>query len=53
MRYIKWGAIVLLGGVVWGEIFLQYPVQAVVLLAVGGGLWDYMRRRGKLKPPGL
>lgn len=38
------------GAAVWFELFLRYPLYAVVLLAAIGGWWDYMRRRSKLKP---
>jgi hypothetical protein len=49
---VNWrAAIAVVGGVaVWLELFLRYPLYAVVLLAAIGGWWDYMRRRSKLKP---
>jgi hypothetical protein len=43
-------AAVLIGAAVWVEVFLRYPLYAVILLAAVGGWWDYMRRRSKLKP---
>jgi len=42
-------AAVVIGGAVWLELFLQYPVYSIVALAAIGGWWDYMRRRAKLK----
>jgi hypothetical protein len=44
---------VLLGAVVWLQLFAEWPVESVVLLAAVGGWWDYQRRRAKLKPPGM
>jgi hypothetical protein len=43
--------LVVVGAAVWVELFLRWPLEAVVLLLAVGGWWDYMRRRGKLKPP--
>ena len=51
MRKIKWWVIVLLGAVVWLELFLRWPLEAIVLLVAIGGWWDYQRRRAKLHPP--
>jgi hypothetical protein len=53
VRYIKWGAIVLVGAAVWVELFLRWHLESVVLLMAGAGWWDYMRRRRKLRPPDL
>ena len=49
---VNWRAAiaVVVGAAVWLELFLRYPLYAVVLLAAIGGWWDYMRRRSKLKP---
>jgi hypothetical protein len=43
-------AAAVIGGLVWLELFLRYPLYSVILLAAIGGWWDYMRRRSKLKP---
>ena len=43
--------LVVVGAVVWMELFLRWPLESVVLLLALGGWWDYMRRRAKLKPP--
>ena len=51
MRKLKWWGIVLPGTVVWLELFLRWPLEAIVLLVAIGGWWDYMRRRAKLHPP--
>ena len=53
MRYVKWGAIVLVGAVAWLELFIRWPLESVILLLAAGAWWDYMRRRAKLRPPGL
>ena len=55
VRNVNWWAVlaVLVGAVVWLLLFLEWPVESVVLLAAVGGWWDYQRRRAKLKPPGL
>ena len=53
MRKFRWRNVplVVVGAAVWVELFLRWPLEAVVLLLAVGGWWDYMRRRGKLKPP--
>jgi hypothetical protein len=43
--------LVLVGAAVWMELFLRWPLEAVILLLALGGWWDYFRRRAKLKPP--
>jgi hypothetical protein len=52
MGLSRWPTVLALivGGAVWLELFLRYPLYSVVLLAAIGGWWDYMRRRSKLKP---
>ena len=49
---VNWTAVaaVVMGGAVWLELFLRYPLYSIILLAAIGGWWDYMRRRSKLKP---
>lgn len=53
MRRFKWWMVpvVVLGALVWLEFFLQWPLEAVVLLMAFLGWGDYMRRRAKLNPP--
>jgi Mn2+/Fe2+ NRAMP family transporter len=52
VKRINWlTAIALIGGAaLWLELFLRWPLEAVVALAAVGGWWDYQRRRSKLKP---
>jgi hypothetical protein len=33
------------------ELFLRWPLEAVILLLALCGWWDYQRRRAKLRPP--
>jgi hypothetical protein len=51
VRNIKWWVIVPVGAGVWLVLFLQWPLESIVLLVAVGGWWDYMRRRAKLHPP--
>jgi hypothetical protein len=53
VRNIKWWTVlvVVLATAVWLEVFLQWPLEAVILLVAVGGWWDYQRRRSRLKPP--
>ncbi len=41
----------MVGATVWMELFLRWPLEAVIVLLAMGGWWDYMRRRAKLRPP--
>ena len=42
---VNWRVVITIavGAAVWLELFLRYPLYSVVLLAVIGGWWDYMR----------
>jgi hypothetical protein len=53
VRQFKWWMlpVVLVGALVWLELFLQRPLEAVILLVAIMGWGDYRRRRAKLKPP--
>ena len=50
MRILKWVVIVLVGSLVWLELFTHWPLESVLLLLAIAGWWDYQRRRGKLTP---
>jgi hypothetical protein len=43
--------LIVVGAAVWMELFLRWPLEAVIVLLALGGWWDYVRRRAKLKPP--
>jgi hypothetical protein len=53
VRRFKWWIVPvgIVGALVWLELFLLWPLQAVVLLLALLGWGDYLRRRAKLKPP--
>lgn len=53
MRNVKWVLIGLLGAVVWLEVFVRSPLASIVLLVAAAGVWDYLRRRARLRPPDL
>lgn len=55
MRQFKWWIVPvgLVGVLVWLDVFIQWPLEGVVLLLAFLGWSDYMRRRAKLKPPDL
>jgi hypothetical protein len=53
VRNFKWWMVplIVVGAAVWMELFLRWPLEAVIVLLALGGWWDYVRRRAKLKPP--
>jgi hypothetical protein len=53
LRNFRWWSVplVVVGAVVWLELFLRWQLESVVLLLAILGWWDYQRRRAKLKPP--
>jgi hypothetical protein len=53
VRNVNWLGVLLVvvGGAVWLEAFLRWPLESVIVLIAAGGWWDYQRRRSKLKPP--
>ena len=52
MPDVRWWMVLLVlgGAAVWLVLFLQWPLEAIVVLVAVGGWWDYQRRRSKLKP---
>jgi hypothetical protein len=53
VRRFKWWIVpvAIVGILMWLELFLLWPLQAVVLLLALLGWGDYLRRRARLKPP--
>lgn len=53
VRRFKWWTVpvVIVGILLWLELFLLRPLESVVLLLALLGWGDYLRRRAKLKPP--